>query len=303
MDRDIFLFEKMNEIYDNKISFMIESLDNQLKINMLDAQYEIVNESGTKEDFEYLYMEAQEETKEKKKNIFNGIIDWVDKIKNRLVDFFKSKKIEKQIDKLPNEVQIDEGYKKQFEGFKKFHDWIVKPINLFKQKKYGKMLADLVKKGAQIVGVCTGVSILHNTVKYYKPDLKKCADWILKVFKTDCDSIIKALKPARDHIEWKVDQNPSYSTSTNAIELTKDCVRLIGKVCNAAMHWCIVVPSKAVATFGGNAVAAVIPTGGFVQYKDIDTRINKFRDNHSPLKYHSTRFNKELEDYLNNSIQ
>ena len=54
MDRDIFLFEKMGEIYDNKISFMIESLDNQLKINMLEAQYKVITESGTKEDFEYL---------------------------------------------------------------------------------------------------------------------------------------------------------------------------------------------------------------------------------------------------------
>ena len=75
MDRDIFLFEKMNEIYDKKISFMIESLDNQLKINMLEAQYKVVTESGTKEDFEYLYMEAKEEKKEKKKSIFDGIID------------------------------------------------------------------------------------------------------------------------------------------------------------------------------------------------------------------------------------
>ena len=58
---DIFLFEKMNEIYDNKISFMIESLDNQLRINMLEAQYKVVTENGTREDFEYLYMEAKKE--------------------------------------------------------------------------------------------------------------------------------------------------------------------------------------------------------------------------------------------------
>ena len=29
-EKDILLFEKMNEIYDNKINFMIESLDTQL---------------------------------------------------------------------------------------------------------------------------------------------------------------------------------------------------------------------------------------------------------------------------------
>ena len=146
MDRDIFLFEKMNEIYGNKISFMIESLDSQLKINMLEAQYKVVTESGTKEDFEYLYMEAQEEVKQKKKCIFNGIIEWVIKIKDKLVDFFKEKKIEKEIDKLPDKFEIDEGYDKQFKGFKKFHEWLIKPINLFKQKKYKDLTVDLLKK-------------------------------------------------------------------------------------------------------------------------------------------------------------
>ena len=124
MDRDIFLFEKMNEIYDNKLSFMIESLDTQMKINMLEAQYKVITESGTKEDFKYLYMEAQEETKEKKKGIFDGIIEWVKKIKDKIVDFFTKKKIKKQINALPDTVGIDKAHDEHFSKFKKFHSWV-----------------------------------------------------------------------------------------------------------------------------------------------------------------------------------
>ena len=225
MDRDIFLFEKMNEIYGNKISFMIESLDSQLKINMLEAQYKVVTESGTKEDFEYLYMEAQEETKQKKKGIFNGIIEWVMKIKDKLVDFFKEKKIEKEIDKLPDKFEIDEGYDKQFKGFKKFHEWLIKPINLFKQKKYKDLTVDLLKKGGQIVKMTVTVVLVGNIIYIGKSIVKKNIDWILKIFKTDCDSIVKMLKVNDD------DSAP--------IKILKEIVGFINKHVGAAMNWCI----------------------------------------------------------------
>ena len=232
MDRDILLFEKMNEIYDKKISFMIESLDNQLKINMLESQYKVVTENGTKEDFEYLYMEAKEETKEKKKSIFNGIIEWVDKIKNKLVDFFKSKKIEKEINKLPDKFEIDEGYDKQFKGFKKFHEWLIKPINLFKQKKYKELTADLIKKGMIINKIAATVVVCDNTIKMTKPMLKQCADWILKVFKTDCDEIIKMIK---------INEDDSFPIKT-----LKEIICIINKVVKSALNWCILVPSKSI---------------------------------------------------------
>ena len=225
MDRDIFLFEKMNEIYDNKISFMIESLDNQLRINMLEAQYKVITESGTKEDFEYLYMEAQEEVKQKKKCIFNGIIEWVIKIKDKLVDFFKEKKIEKEIDKLPDKFEIDEGYDKQFKGFKKFHEWLIKPINLFKQKKYKDLTVDLLKKGGQIVKMTVTVVLVGNIIYIGKSIVKKNIDWILKIFKTDCDSIVKMLKVNDD------DSAP--------IKILKEIVGFINKHVGAAMNWCI----------------------------------------------------------------
>lgn len=231
MDRDILLFEKMNEIYDNKISFMIESLDTQMKINMLEAQYKIINESGTKEDFKYLYMEAQEETKEKKKNIFDGIIEWIGKIKNRIVDFFTKKKIDKKINALPDKVEVDESKKKQFSLFEKFHKWLVKPINLFKQKRYKELTADLVTKGGEIVLACFGIREVLKTVIMNKSELKQKADWIFKHFKTSCDDIESMLKNTLSH-----NNDESFP-----MKILRDCVGFIGKMSSKALDWILTI--------------------------------------------------------------
>ena len=223
MDRDIFLFEKMGEIYDNKISFMIESLDNQLKINMLEAQYKVVTESGTKEDFEYLYMEAQEETKEKKKGIFNGIIEWVKKIKDKIVDFFTKKKIEKRIKEMPDKFEVDESYNKKFSFFKKFHEWLVRPINLIKAKNYKGLVNDLISKGSGIVAACCGIVLVGQHVSMNKDKFKESADWILKYFKTDCDTLIKLLK---------IDDSDS-----GIMKFLKQMVGFINKMVTQSLDW------------------------------------------------------------------
>ena len=249
MDRDILLFEKMNEIYDNKISFMIESLDTQMKINMLEAQYKIINESGTKEDFKYLYMEAQEETKEKKKNIFDGIIEWVGKIKNRIVDFFTKKKIDKKINALPDKVEVDESKKKQFSLFEKFHKWLVKPINLFKQKRYKELTADLVMKGSEIVLACFGIREVLKTVIMNKSEIKQKADWIFKHFKTSCDDIESMLKNTLSH-----NNDESFP-----MKILRDCVGFIGKMSGKALDWILTI---------GELPGAVGDKIGYTIYKD-----------------------------------
>ena len=149
-----------------------------------------------------------------------------------MVDFFKSKKIEKEIDKLPDKFEIDEGYDKQFKGFKKFHEWLIKPINLFKQKKYKELTADLIKKGMTINSIVATVVVCDNTIKMTKPVLKQCADWILKIFKTDCDEIIKMIK---------INEDDSFPIKT-----LKEIICIINKVVKSALNWCILVPSKAI---------------------------------------------------------
>ena len=62
--------------------------------------------------------------------------------------------------------------------------------------------------------------------------LKQCADWILKVFKTDCDEIIKMIK---------INEDDSFPIKT-----LKEIICIINKVVKSALNWCILVPSKSI---------------------------------------------------------
>ena len=229
MDRDILLFEKMNEIYDKKISFMIESLDNQLKINMLEAQYIVVAESGTKEDFEYLYMEAKEETKEKKKNIFSQLIKQLENIVNSINKFFKNKKIDNEIKKLPENFEVDERYQKKISGFKKFHNWLVKPINLIKSKNFKDITKTLLDAGVTIV--CTIMAVktaekAYNFVKTNKNKIKTDINWIRDVFIKDSENAKSGLVLYEDTVEMP---------ETGVMALIKKLIECISKVISEAM--------------------------------------------------------------------
>ena len=257
MDRDILLFEKMNEIYDKKISFMIESLDTQMKINMLEAQYKVITESGTKEDFEYLYMEAKEETKEKKKGIFDGIIEWVKKIKDKIVDFFTKKKIKKQINALPDTVGIDKAHDEHFSKFKKFHSWVVRPINLFKQKKYGEMKTEIVNNFKNIALITGGITFSHVYIKIRKGVLIDRADWVCDTFKVDCDDILKLCK---------VNDGDS-----SGIKILKELVSSISQVVSKALQYIAIIPSAVVTDL------ALCGAVGAVSGKMIGTGIGRIK--------------------------
>lgn len=219
---DIFLFEKMNEIYDNKISFMIESLDNQLRINMLEAQYKVVTENGTREDFEYLYMEAKKEVKEKKKGIFQSIIDWLKRIKEKISDFFTKKKIDSNIKKLPNSFKVDKSYEKKFNLFKKFFDWLKRPIEYFKKREYDKMAGDLMIKGVEIVAAADAVVLLNTIVTFSKSKFKTQSDWIMNTFKTNCDFLIKIANS---------------DDASLPVKLLRKLISIINSMVSQAMKW------------------------------------------------------------------
>lgn len=84
MDKDTLLFEKTNQIYDNKFDFMIKSFTNQFECNLLESQYKIIKESGTKEDLFYLYTEAKEDFKQKMLSIIKRIRDEMVKFINQI---------------------------------------------------------------------------------------------------------------------------------------------------------------------------------------------------------------------------
>ena len=237
MDRDILLFEKMNEINDNKISFMIESLDNQLKISMLEAQYKVITENGTKEDFKYLYMEAQEETKEKKKNIFSAIKKLLADNINKLMEFLQKKKLKMEIKALPENCLAAKVIIKAKEGFKKFHQWLIKPIKLIKEKKYKELTMDLVSKGSIILSAILTFKAIKDVrdarvecAKMRQTDVVDAYDWIYKDFVKDGKDAVTALSVYDDI-------SISDAPDSGIIKIIKEIISHINKAITAAMDW------------------------------------------------------------------
>ncbi len=90
-------FSLADELYESyemdRLMFMIEMVDRQLDINMRKAELKVLQESGTYEDLEYLYEEAEAQAQEQKKGIIQSIVGAItgafQSIINGIRKFFK----------------------------------------------------------------------------------------------------------------------------------------------------------------------------------------------------------------------
>lgn len=78
------LFEKLIDIDNYKISFIMEATQNQFRNNLLESQYKIIKDNGNKEDFLYLYTEAKEDFKQRMQSIIKKIRDEAVKLINQI---------------------------------------------------------------------------------------------------------------------------------------------------------------------------------------------------------------------------
>lgn len=233
-EKDILLFEKMNEIYDNKINFMIESLDTQLKINMLEAQCKIITENGTKEDFEYLYMEAKKDIKLKTTGIITGIINHVKDMTTSVVNFFGEKKIDSMLSKLGDVLFVSPFLKKEFEKFNFVDKTMPKLVNIIKIEnpetrvnEMNKIQTIIDNEGLTIEEEIKREKGNRSTIKMNKKELKKSINWMYKTFKTNCENLIKTLNQLLKKAEHVEDT-----------KLINNCVRFLRDGINKGMKWC-----------------------------------------------------------------
>ena len=72
-ERAVAIEESTYEIQMAKLNAMYEMVDKNLELNMLEAEAKVLTESGTYDDLDYLYEEANAEAVEKKKGIIGKI--------------------------------------------------------------------------------------------------------------------------------------------------------------------------------------------------------------------------------------
>lgn len=195
-EREIEIFENMNEIYNKKIGLMIEAVETQLETNFLEAECKVMTEGGSYDDLSYLYMEASNDAEGKKKGIIATIKAWVGRIWESIQNFFSKKFGKTDIDKLPKNSEADACYIKQYDTFKKIFDSLTAPFNKIKAGKVDEFTtADKVIGSAETLlgGLGLGV-LLNKTINYAKPKVIEIYNFIMNKLKKSCDDATEGLK-------------------------------------------------------------------------------------------------------------
>lgn len=95
-DRDFAIMEAESNMIFNKLFAMLEMVDIKLELNKEAAEYKVLQESGTYEDLQFLYTEAEKEAEGEKKGIIQTIIDAIksvlSSITNGVKNFFSKNK-------------------------------------------------------------------------------------------------------------------------------------------------------------------------------------------------------------------
>lgn len=197
-EREIEIFENMNEIYNKKVGLMIEAVETQLETNFLEAECKVMIEGGSYDDLSYLYMEASKDAEEKKKGVFASIKSWITSILNKIRDFFSEKFGKTALDKLPQQTEADGRFAKQYEIFKKIFDILTAPFKKIKEGKLDELTTtDKVVGSVETLlgGLGLGVAI-NKTVKYAKPKVIEMHDFVMNKLKKTCDDVIEGLEKA-----------------------------------------------------------------------------------------------------------
>ena len=83
-DRDFMVLEREQELFNEKIDFMLESIERERELNKREAEYIVLKENGTYDDLMYLYQEADAEAEGKKKGVFATIFAAIQKLINSI---------------------------------------------------------------------------------------------------------------------------------------------------------------------------------------------------------------------------
>ena len=148
-ERAVAIEESTYEIQMAKLNAMYEMVDKNLELNMLEAEAKVLTESGTYDDLDYLYEEANAEAVEKKKGIIGKIVGVVKSIwqaiTNAITNFLsKSGNVE-------DEVEVDENDEKRMNALNAVWGKIKQVLN-FVRNNGGKIAIGITLAGTAILG-------------------------------------------------------------------------------------------------------------------------------------------------------
>ena len=188
-ERAIAIEESKYEIQMAKLNAMYEMVDKNLELNMLEAEAKVLTESGTYDDLDYLYEEANKEAAEKKEGIISKIIGAVKQIwqaiTNTITNFFsKNKDVE-------DESEVDENDEKRMNALNAVWGKIKQLLN-FVRNNGGKIAIGVAALGGVILA---GFELFGKEGKKIKKPSSVVKGWIQSI-KSKSGEVTSALSSA-----------------------------------------------------------------------------------------------------------
>ena len=188
-ERDIAIEESVYEIQMAKLNAMYEMVDRNLELNMLEAEAKVLTESGTYDDLDYLYEEANAEAAEKKEGIIAKIVGVVktiwEKITSAITKFFSKGETAK------DEVEVDENDEKRMNALNAIWGKIKQVLN-FVRNNGGKIAIGVTALGAAIIA---GLELFGKEGGKVKKPSSVVKGWIQNI-KSKVGEVTSALSSA-----------------------------------------------------------------------------------------------------------
>ena len=188
-ERAIAIEESRYEIQMAKLNAMYEMVDKNLELNMLEAEAKVLTESGTYDDLDYLYEEANKEAAEKKEGIISKIIGVVKQIwqaiTNTITNFFSKNKVGE------GEAEVDENDEKRVNALNGVWGKIKQVLN-FVRNNGAKIAMGVAAIGTLILG---GLELFGKKGKKVKRPSSVVKGWIQSI-KSKAGEVNSALKSA-----------------------------------------------------------------------------------------------------------
>ena len=188
-ERAIAIEESTYEIQMAKLNAMYEMVDKNLELNMLEAEAKVLTESGTYDDLDYLYEEANKEATEKKEGIISKIIGVVKQIwqaiTNTITNFFSKNKVGE------GEAEVDENDEKRVNALNGVWGKIKLVLN-FVRNNGAKIAMGVAAIGTLILG---GLELFGEKGKKVKRPSSVVKGWIQSI-KSKAGEVNSALKSA-----------------------------------------------------------------------------------------------------------
>ena len=174
-ERAIAIEESKYEIQMAKLNAMYEMVDKNLELNMLEAEAKVLTESGTYDDLDYLYEEANKEAAEKKEGIISKIIGAVKQIwqaiTNTITNFFSKNKVGE------GEAEVDENDEKRMNALNAVWGKIKQVLN-FVRNNGAKIAMGVAAIGTLILG---GLELFGKKGKKVKRPSSVVKGWIQSI--------------------------------------------------------------------------------------------------------------------------